>query len=146
MASRVEDALRDGMSLFRRDPAAADAAFRAVLARDASALPAYFCLYKIHAYQGHFDEALGAAYAGLAEAARQADLADDWRAWTRDAVAVAPAEPARFALYTLKALAFIHLRRGQRAECRQYLLKLEELDAMHSIGGSVVADLERGIA
>lgn len=146
MANRVEELLREGMTLFRHDPAAADAAFRAVLARDRSALPAYFCLYKIHAYQGHFDEALWAAQSGLAEAARQAGLASDWRDGTREAVAAAPAEPARFALYTLKALSFIHLRHGQRGACRQFLHKLEELDAMHSIGGSVVADLERGIA
>jgi hypothetical protein len=42
-------------------------------------LPTYFCLYKIHTYQGHLDQALAIAERGLREAARQAGWPLDWR-------------------------------------------------------------------
>jgi len=142
----VNDILQQGVSLYRHDRAAADARFRDALALDPSALATYFCLYKIHTYQGHLDEALAVAHGGLAEAARQAGLGGDWTAWRAGQLAAAAGPPARFALYTLKALAFIHLRRGEMAACEACLSKLAELGQMDLVGGSVVADLARAVA
>ncbi|MCZ7593831.1 MAG: hypothetical protein M5U16_02125 [Hyphomicrobium sp.] len=53
--------------------------------------------------------------------------------------------PGRFALYTLKALAFIHLRRDERAQAQLALVHLERLDPSGSIGWPVVAALADGL-
>ena len=142
----VNERLQQGVSLFRQDPAAADAKFREALAFDPSALATYFCLYKIHAYGARLDDALEIAETGLAEAARQAGLPPDWSSWTAKDLSQAAEAPARFALYTLKAIAFIALRRGARRETEKRLAKLAELGASEGVGGGVVADLARAVA
>ena len=142
----VNELLQQGVLLNRQSRAAADAKFRQALALDPSALATYFCLYKIHAYEGAHDEALAVAEAGLAEAERQAGLAADWAGWTPDDLANAPPGPARFALYTLKAIAFIRLRRGEADEARRRLDKLAGLGVIDGLGGGVVADLARAVA
>ncbi len=142
----VNELLQRGVLLSRHDKAAADALFRAALARDPSALATYFCLYKIHAYGARLDDALVIAEAGLAEALRQAGLPGDWTLWTPEDLAVAAPVPARFALYTLKAIAFIQLRRGEPDETRRRLDRLAALGASDGIGGGVVADLARAVA
>jgi hypothetical protein len=144
--TQVNELLQQGVLLYRQDRTAADAKFRDALALDPTALATYFCLYKIRAYQGGLDEALAIAEAGLAEAERQAGLSADWAAWTpADLIGASPA-PARFALYTFKAIAFIQLRRGEADDSRRRLDKLGELGAIEGIGGGVVADLARAVA
>jgi hypothetical protein len=108
----VDGLLQQGVAAYRGDYARADALFRQALAAAPHVLPTYYCLYKIHTYRGHLDEALAVARAGLQEAARQAGWSLDWRDWS--ASIAAPEGAARFALYTLKAMAFIHLA-AQRA-------------------------------
>ncbi len=142
----VNELQQQGVLLTRQNRVAADARFREALALDPSALATYFCLYKIHAYAGRLDEALKIAEAGLAEAGRQAGLPADWTRWTPENLARAAPAPARFALYTLKAIAFIRLRRGAPDETRSRLDKLAELGAIDGIGGGVVADLARAVA
>jgi hypothetical protein len=142
----VNDLLQQGVSLARHDKAAADAKFREALALDPSTLATYFCLYKIHAYAARLDDALEIAEAGLAEAVRQAGLPRDWSCWTPKDLAQAAQAPARFALYTLKAIAFIELKRGARRETEKRLDKLAELGASEGIGGGVVADLTRAVS
>ena len=139
----VNEILQEGVALHRTDRAAADRAFREALALDPRALATWFCLYKIHTYSGDLDAALAAAEGGLREAARQANLAPDWRLWH-------PAEisldgPGRFALYTLKALAFIHLRRDERPEAAAVLSRLAVLDPTDAVGASVVAAIAEGL-
>lgn len=138
----VNEILQKGVALWRGDRVAADAAFRAALALDPRALATYFCLYKIHTYSGDLDAALAAAEAGAREAARQANLAPDWRAWEREAISLAG--PGRFALYTLKAIAFIRLRRDEPDEARAALDALARLDPDDAVGGSVVDAIWRG--
>ncbi len=138
--------LQRGVSLFRHDKVAADAKFREALTLDPTALASYFCLYKIHGYSGRHDDALAIAEAGLAEAARQANLPADWTVWKRDDLAVAAPTPARFALYTLKAIAFLRLQRGGPDASRLRLAKLAELREIEVLGGGVVADLVRAVA
>lgn len=109
------------------------------------ALGIYYALYKHHAGRREFEPAERAARRGLLEAARQAGLADDWRA-------VAPGSlppgvdfqgngPARFWLFTLKALAFIALRSERPDDARALLEHIAALDDQAHIGGEVIATL-----
>ncbi|WP_034992610.1 hypothetical protein [Beijerinckia mobilis] len=141
----VNEILQRGVALYRHDSEGADKAFREALMLDPEALPTYLCLYKIHTYQGNLDEALAIALAGLAEAARQAGLDPDWRLWKTEQIPSDVNSPGHFALYTLKALAFIHLRRDESAISQTYLAKLAELGAMEKVGGSVIAALAAGV-
>ena len=140
----VDELLQAGVLAHRQDKAAADALFRQALARDPSALPTYFCLYKIHTYSGRLDQARAMAEAGLAEAARQAGWSADWRLWLP--MQTGPADPGRFALYTLKALAFIALRHERFADANAMLAALRKLDPQGEVGWPVVAELAEGCA
>jgi Tfp pilus assembly protein PilF len=64
--------LQQGVVAYRRDRAQADVLFRMALGMAPEQLPVYFCLYKIHAYQGNLDQAQMIAEEGLSEASRQA--------------------------------------------------------------------------
>ena len=105
-------------------------------------LAIYYALYKHHAGRREFELAERAAWRGLQEAARLGGLAEDWRA-------VAPAPhidfsqdgPQRFWLFTLKALAFIHLRSERPEVARELLAKLHELDPLAQTGSEVTATL-----
>jgi hypothetical protein len=140
----IDRLLQAGVLAYRTDRAAADGLFRRALETAPDELPVYLCLYKIHAYQNHFEEALAIASAGLQAAARQAGWSEDFRRW---APPPPPVEgPARFALYTLKALAFIRLRMGDGAAALEILQHLAALDPRASVGWNVIADLARGAA
>lgn len=140
----INDLLQKGVAAYRRDFASADALFREALSEAPDELPTYFCLYKIHTYQGNLDEARAVAQAGLEEAARQAGWPGDWRRWTpQDDIADGA---GRFALYTLKALAFIHLRRNERQDAEDMLDALRGLDPTGAVGWPVVAELAAGVA
>ena len=138
----VNEILQEGVALHRHDRAAADAAFRRALALDPTSLATRFCLYKIHTYAGDLDAALEVAEDALREAARQANLAPDWTTWAPEEMD--PTGPRRFALYTLKALAFIHLRRDEPEAAASVLARLTALDPGDAVGGSVVAALAAG--
>ncbi|MBT0670185.1 hypothetical protein HT136_17600 [Novosphingobium profundi] len=144
LPEEVEQLLQAGVRAHRQDKDRADALFREALARDPRALPTYFCLYKIHTYAGRLGEARAMAEAGLAEAAHQAGWNPDWRLWlpTR----TAPADPGRFALYTLKALAFIALRDARPRDAETILAALRRLDPQGEVGWPVVAELAQGCA
>jgi hypothetical protein len=109
------------------------------------ALGIYYALYKHHAGRREFDQAERAARRGLLEAAKQAGLSPDWRE-------VAPGHvpagvdfrgsgPARFWLFTLKALAFIALRSERPDEARELLAHIAALDDQAHIGDEVIATL-----
>ena len=135
--------LQQGVAAYRRDHTRADHLFRQALAAAPQELPTYFCLYKIHTYQGNLDEAEAVAELGLKEAARQAGWPADWRLWVPQIPL--PDGAGRFALYTLKALAFIHLRKDDRAGAMQMLDALRQLDPIGAVGWPVVAALADGI-
>jgi tetratricopeptide (TPR) repeat protein len=140
----INDLLQKGVAAYRRDFRAADALFREALDAAPRELPTYYCLYKIHTYQGNLDEARAVALAGLAEGARQAGWPEDWRQWTPEPGI--PAGATRFALYTLKALGFIHLRRDEAEQTREILDALRVLDPTGEVGWPVIASLAEGIA
>ena len=136
--------LQQGVIAYRKDRMAADALFRQALAVDPTWLASYFCLYKIHTYQGHLEDAEAAALAGLTEAARQAGWPADWRAWP--VLPVIPDGAGRFALYTLKALAFIRLRQDDRAAAREILAALKRFDPAGVVGWPVIEALAEGLS
>jgi tetratricopeptide (TPR) repeat protein len=136
--------LQQGVAAYRSDGSRADRLFRQALAAAPTELPIYFCLYKIHTYQGNLDEAEAAAESGLKEAAKQAGWSLDWHAWQPEAVI--PDGAGRFALYTLKALAFIQLRKDNRREAMQMLDALKRLDPSGTVGWPVVAAIAEGSA
>jgi hypothetical protein len=104
-------------------------------------LPIHYLLYKLHAGLGELEPALKAATQGLKAAAKAAGLAADWtQVQTGDADFGSPG-PARFWLFTLKALAFIHLRRGEPELSRQLLAHIQQLDPSDAVGASVVRSL-----
>jgi hypothetical protein len=134
--------LQQGVAAYRSDGSRADHLFRQALAAAPTELPIYFCLYKIHAYQGNLDQAEAMAESGLKEAARQAGWSSDWRQWLPEAIL--PEGAGRFALYTLKALAFIQLRKNERPAAMQMLDALKRLDPTGAVGWPVVAALAEG--
>ncbi len=94
--------------------------------------------------KGNLDEALVAAESGLKEAASQAGWDLDWRKWQPE-IAL-PDGAGRFALYTLKALAFIHLRREEPGQTQEILVQLRTLDPTGAVGWPVIEALAEGSA
>jgi hypothetical protein len=107
-------------------------------------LAIYYTLYKHHAGLRELDQAQRAAQRGLEEAARQAGLPADWHA-------VEPGQPAnvnfgdngpaRFWLFTLKALAFISVRQQRPDEARALLQKIATLEPNAGMGDDVIRSL-----
>lgn len=132
--------LQDGVVAYRTDAGRAEALFRQAVAHAPDVLATYFCLYKIHTYQGNLSAARADAQAGLARATALAGWPTDWRAW-RPGTCGGDSEPARFALYTLKALAFIHLKEGDSATAEEMLKRLRALDPQGTVGWPVIEAL-----
>lgn len=146
LPEEVNAILQQGVLAYFEDRPAADGLFRRALEMAPDQLPVYFCLYKIHTYQRNLDAALDAAHGGLAEAARQCGLPADWRSWTPAMQDWTGTPAARFALYTLKALAFIRLRRNENDLAGEALTHLKRLDPDDLVGGAVVRDIAAGVA
>jgi tetratricopeptide (TPR) repeat protein len=124
------------------EPACAEALLRDAQELDPECLPVYFALYKFYFYRKRLAEAESAALQGLNVAARQAGFSADWRRLCPDSAAWAETTgPQHFYLFSLKALAFIRLRLGQRDEAVALLDKLGELDPQDSVGAGVVRTL-----
>jgi hypothetical protein len=104
-------------------------------------LPPYYLLYKFHASRGELELAEEVACKALAVAAQQASLARDWRTVQPDDADFSTPDPARFWLFTLKALAFISVRRGEHAVARELVGKLRALDPEDRLGFGVVEAL-----
>lgn len=124
------------------EDARADTLLKAAWHADPHCLAVYFAFYKFYFYRGRLLEAERAALDGLTEAAAQGGFSDDWEQlhagsadWTQ------ASGPARFYLFSLKALAFIRLRRGRISEARVILARLAELDPADQVGGSVIRSL-----
>ncbi len=106
----------------------------------------YYLLYKLHARDADFEQAELAALKGLEVAASQAHLPDDWRVVTPAMADFHAPGPARFWMFTLKALAFIRLRKKDPESARAYLGKVQELDPQGGSGSGVIDALIRGSA
>ena len=104
-------------------------------------LPVYYLLYKFHASKRQFDLAERAARAGLLQAGRQAGLPDDWQLAEAGTADFGKTGPARFWLFTLKALSFILLRQERVEEASAALAKIRALHSGHGLGDDVIAAL-----
>lgn len=104
----------------------------------------YYLLYKFYARHADYEQAEQAALKGLDIAAEQAGLPDDWRVVQGDMADFMSPGPARFWLFTLKALAFIRLRQQDVESARLYLGKVQELDPDGGIGAGVIEALIKG--
>ncbi len=110
-------------------------------------LAVYYALYKHHAGRREFAQAEAAAQRGLREAAAQAGLAADWQAVGPGCGADFQADgPARFWLFTLKALAFIRLRSGRPDESRALLAHIELLQPGSRVGHDVIGAMLKAAA
>lgn len=139
---RTNELLQQGVVAYRTDPEKADSLFKQALALTPQELAPYYCLYKIHTYMGSLDYAADVAAEGMKEATRQAGWPSDPAAWPAEVEAADG--PARFALYTLKALSFIELKRGRRDAARDYLDILSRADPQGSVGWRVIEELAQG--
>jgi len=97
-------------------------------------------LYRFYFYKGRLSEALEIAKICLEKAARENNLAADWRD-------VAPGDAEfsryedmlpRFFLFTLKGYAYLQMRLGDLEEGRAAVEKLLELDPSDKIGAAVL--------
>ena len=104
----------------------------------------YYLLYKFYSRHADFEQAELAALKGLDVAATQAHLPDDWRTVTPAMADFQSPGPARFWVFTLKALAFIRLRLQDRDTAQAYLSKVQELDPVGGSGASVIDALIKG--
>jgi tetratricopeptide (TPR) repeat protein len=136
--------LQQGVVAYRSDFARAEALFRQAMAIEPEELASYFCLYKIHTYHGDLDVALDMAQTAIKKAAEQAGWPEDWREWTPHSPF--PDGAGRFALYSLKAQAFIRLRRDEPEDAQEILTALRRLDPAGEVGWPVIASLLAGIS
>ena len=108
-------------------------------------LPVYFSLYKFYFYKGNLEQAELSARMALLAAAMQGGFNADWRSLQIDSADWQDYEaPSHFYLFSLKALAFIRLRRGDAMESSAILEKLMEIDPADSVGASVVRSIYQG--
>lgn len=143
LPAAIDALLQQGVAAYRQDYARADLLFRKALATAPDVLPIYFCLYKIHTYQGNLEEAQVVAEQGLEQATRQAGWSSDWPEWQPERHV--PEGAGRFALYTLKAMAFINLKQNNRDKAERILAKLREMDPTGAVGWPVVAALAEAL-
>jgi len=137
----VNAKLQQGVSLYLDEPETADRLFREALALSPEALPAWFCLIKLHNRHRQFEAAHEAALGALAEASRQCGLGADWELWQPEQFTRRVEAPWSHTLRALKAVAFIELRRGNRTPALALVGKLHQLDPEDGVGYSVIDSL-----
>jgi len=121
---------------------------RVVFARDIDPdqLEVYVALYKFCFYSGYFDEAETVAFEALARAADTGGFAHDCTKLNASSTDWSRIDtPARLYLYSLKALGFIRLRKGDNAGANEVLNALARLDPDDQVGGSVIMTLAASV-
>lgn len=99
-------------------------------------------LYKMYAYSNRFDEALALINEVLCKAANQGGFSINWRWLSSSSADWNNAKGAvRFYLYSLKAMGFVQLRKGEISQAHEVLQRLCQLDHLDQVGGSVVLDM-----
>ncbi|GAB1260434.1 hypothetical protein [Aurantivibrio plasticivorans] len=99
-------------------------------------------LYKLYAYSNRFEESLSFINSVLETAAKIVGFENDWRTLKADSADWQPATGAtRLYLYSLKAAGFVNLRKGNIDLALEVLTKLQELDPLDQVGGSVVYEM-----
>ena len=137
----ITQLLQDAAAAYQQT-SRAEAILWSAQAINPACLPVYFALYKFYFYKFRLADAEKVTLMGLEMAARQGGFTSDWSRLSPQSVDwQLTDEPQHFYLFTLKALAFIRLRLGKRAESLALLNKLQELDPGDSVGSSVIRDL-----
>lgn len=138
----IAELLDDAMS---RYASTEDAEARLVEAMNKApgSLPVHFSLYKFYFYKKRLQDAERIARKALIEAASQGGFVPDWQDLRRES-ADWKEDAAHFYLFSLKALAFMRLRQGDREECMSILDKLDELDYGDKVGASVIREIAQG--
>ncbi|BBL72062.1 hypothetical protein MoryE10_26680 [Methylogaea oryzae] len=143
LPAAVDALLQRAVALRHSDPAEAERLLLNAAARFPDCLPAHFALYKYYANRRSLAQAEDAARRALREAARQGGFA--CRLGLREPAGERhPYEAGgagHFYLFTLKALAFIKLRRNEAAAAEDILALLLALDPEDRSGASVVRQL-----
>lgn len=98
-------------------------------------------LYKMYAYTNRFDEALQRIDQVLEMAAARAGFDCDWRQLQPGSQWQDVSGASRLYLYSMKASGFVLLRKGDIEGALAVLLKLEQLDPLDQVGGSVVLEM-----
>lgn len=115
-------------------------------ALDPDQLEVYVALYKFCFYRGHFNEAEQIALDALERAACNAGFIGDWNQLDESTTDwSSPDVPVRLYLYSLKALGFIRLRKGDHHGAREVLETLARLDPEDQVGGSVIKTLAESV-
>ncbi len=127
------------------EPARAEALLLDAQHLDPECLPVYFALYKFYFHRSRLADAERVARRALDTAARQAGFPADWATLAPDSVDWS-GRVAHFYLFSLKALAFIHLRQGRAQKACAILNKLVEIDPLDSVGASVIGSLATATA
>jgi hypothetical protein len=108
-------------------------------------LPVYYALYKFYFNRKRLADAERVARIGLDAAAREGGFTADWGQLTAATTDWTALGAPRFFLFTMKALAFIELRRHNRDKALAILAKMAELDPVDQVGYGTVAALARGL-
>ena len=139
--------LQAGVLANHADKPRAEQLFKQAQQLDSSCLQTYFALYKFYFYQGRLREAEREVLAGLEAASIQGGFPGNYQL-----LALEPSkwdmyasEITLFYLYTLKALAFIKLRRQQEQEADVILALLRQLDPEDRCGASVIMQLAHAL-
>lgn len=141
----LQNLVREGMAKHAQDPAGGEFLFNYAISQAPEALPLYRVLYKFSNRRRRFDIGYDFASRGLAVATRQAGLDPDWQSWTAQTMDGIGFHHRSFLLLTLKAMAFIELRRGNPEQTEVVLQALRRLDPGDGIGASVIAALADGV-
>jgi hypothetical protein len=102
--------------------------------------------YRFYFYKGRLDEALDIGKICLAKAAREKNIASDWRDVRREDADFSDLDDvlARFYMFCLKGYAYLNMRLGDLAEGRVAAAKLLELDPSDRVNAKLLLDvLER---
>jgi len=122
------------------------ALMRQANALDPNELQVYIAMYKFLFYRGRLAQAEDVAREALRHAAEQGGFSVAWELLTPVSANWDDAQgPGRIYLYSMKALAFILLRKGETQNGRAILNKLTELDPMDQVGWSVIMQLAMSI-
>jgi hypothetical protein len=109
-------------------------------------LPVLIALYKFHFYRGETEKAHELVLQTLSESSRQGGFSQDWASLSPHSADWSdPRGPGRVFLYSLKALAFIHLRRNEPGDAAGILEVLERLDPTDQVGAEVIRNLLQGL-
>jgi tetratricopeptide (TPR) repeat protein len=145
LPAKASGLLDEAMSVYA-DTARAETLLKQAQSEAPDALPVHFSLYKFYFYKGRLEDAERSARLALETAARQGGFPSDFHELTAETVDWSRHDgPQHFYLFSLKALAFIRLRQGDKAGCELILEKLRELDKADTVGGSVIGSIAAGL-